>query len=316
MSAMNVYCLDSEFVPRKPILSEKAADWWHVCVMPDLGELNGPDPKRQHVVDHGFIQDENGNWQLWACMRGTAVSRLIYGWEGESIEKGPWEEKGVKVRADKEWGEQKRHGNETAGAPFFVKKDGKYYCLYHSNGFRIMESEDGIHYERVKLENGTNRTDIPGGRDVMVLKVDDTWYSYATVTAPIDPDKPHTRENLTSWVVASTSSDFLHWSDGKIVSKGGKPGSGPVDSESPFVVYMDGYYYLFRSSSMTFKTYVYRSKDPMDFGIDDDSKMVAEYAIKAPELVEYEGQWYISDLHDFQGIRMTKLQWIEDDSAE
>ena len=116
----------------------------------------------------------------------------------------------------------------------------------------------------------------------------------------------------TSYVLASASKDFRTWSPGVIVSQGGRGGSGPVDAESPFVVFLDGYFYLFRASSISFKTFVYRSVDPPAFGINNDSKRIAEFKIKAPEVIRHDNKWYISDLHDFQGIRMTRLRWDED----
>jgi hypothetical protein len=303
-------------IPRRPVISSSPTDWWRICTMPELGELNGAEPQRQHMVDHGFIQDVRGNWQLWACLRGTKISRLIYGWKGESLTCGPWEPTGIKVRASGEWGEQvNRNGMETAGAPFFFRDEGLYYCLYHSGGFRIMNSEDGENFERLRLPDGSNRTGIPGGRDIMLMKKGDLWYAYATVTEPL-PGKEPTRENLTSLVLASTSTDMRNWSEGVTVSRGGIAGQGPVDAESPFVVALDGYYYLFRSSSISFDTFVYRSTDPLDFGINDDSKLVATVPIKAPEIVFHEGEWYISDLHDFQGIRMTHFTWEEDHASD
>ena len=295
-------------IKRVPILSMDKKDWWQICRMPDLKDLNGPIPKKQHIVDHGFIQDKNGNWQLWACMRGTGVSRLIYGWEGKSLEQENWAKKGIKVRADASYGEKIKEGKETAGAPHFMNENGEYQCFYHSAGFRMMTSKDGVNYSRYKLPNGEYKTNIPGGRDVMIMKHEGKYYSYATTTAFI-PGKEKIRKNLSSWVVASVSNDMINWKGNYIVSRGGKPGSGPVDAESPFVVFMDGYFYLFRASSITFKTYVYRSKDPLDFGLEDDSKLIAEYKIKAPELIKHKGQWFISDLHNFQGIRMTKVEW-------
>jgi hypothetical protein len=54
---------------------------------------------------------------------------------------------------------------------------------------------------------------------------------------------------------------------------------------------------------------VYRSEDPLAFGIDDDSGLIASFAIKAPEIVEVDGRWFITDLHDFQGIRISELRW-------
>lgn len=280
--------------------------------MPDLGELNGPNPKRQHVVDHGFIQAENGQWQLWACIRGTAVSRLLYGWRGKSLEAELWEPIGVVARAQREYGEQvgtkDGHVVEAIGAPYFKIIGDTYYCFYHSGGMRAMTSQNGVNYQRADFgENRGNLLFPNGGRDIMIAKFGDLYYAYSTVTTA--DRKCH--------IELRTSPDLLSWSKPKIVSQGGKAGNDHVSAESPFVVEMDGYYYLFRASSMTFLTYVYRSPHPTDFGIEDDKYLIAEFHIKAPELVHHQGQWYISDLHsdlhkgvhNFQGIRIAKLQW-------
>jgi hypothetical protein len=37
--------------------------------------------------------------------------------------------------------------------------------------------------------------------------------------------------------------------------------------------------------------------------------VTAALPIKAPELVLHEGQWYISDLSDFQGDKLARLRW-------
>jgi hypothetical protein len=82
-----------------------------------------------------------------------------------------------------------------------------------------------------------------------------------------------------------------------------------VSAESPFVCQQDGLFYLFRSSSIDFNTYVYASNTPFHFGVNDDSKLVAILPIKAPELVTHNGRTYISDLADFKGIRLRRLEW-------
>lgn len=288
-------------VARVPVVD---GSWRRVCTMPDLGQLNGPDPRKQHVVDHGFVRAADGSWRLWACLRGTAVSRLLYGWSGESLERPPWEPIGIVARAQARFGEQIREQDgkriETMGAPFFMKDGGRYLCFYHSAGIRLMTSSDGATYKRADLGGDRgNLLDRDGGRDVMVLKVGDLYYAYSTVSTT----------DRQGYVILKTSPDLRTWSKTKIVSRGGVAGDGPVSAESPFVVALDGYYYLFRASSITFKTYVYRSTDPADFGIHDDSKLVATLPIKAPELLQDGGQWYISDLADFQGIKLAKMYW-------
>lgn len=270
--------------------------------MPDLGELNGPVARKQNVVDHGFLRLPDGRWKLWACLRGTAVGRLIYGWEGDSLTAGPWRETGIVLRADAASGEPCANGVEQVGAPFFWKTADRTLCFYHGNGIRKLVSRDGDRFERAGL------TGIPGGRDVQILEHGGAYLSYATVTAPDSRES----NRLTSWIVASRSPDLENWEGEVVVSKGGKPGDGPVDCESPFVVFLDGFFYLFRSSSITFLTYVYRSEDPFDFGIDSDAKLIAEFAIKAPELLCVDGRWFLSDLFDFQGIHMTEMQWVEE----
>ncbi|MCB1123409.1 MAG: hypothetical protein KJT03_17790, partial [Verrucomicrobiae bacterium] len=291
--------VDETSIPRVP---EITSDFWRICTMPDLGELNGPNPEKQHIVDHGFMMADNGKWQLWACMRGTAVSRLLYGWEGTSLEKGPWRELGVVARADEKYGEQIREVDgqrtETMGAPFFYKEGNHYYCFYHSAGIRLMDSDDGIHYRRSVNYSGSNLLYPDGGRDVMVLNIDGVYHAYSTIT------ERNAKDELISYVKLKTSTDMRNWGNPKIVCMGGKDGTGAVAFESPYVVYLDGYYYLFRASSTTFKTYVYRSEDPTYFGVNDDSNLIAEFEIKAPEVFQHDGQWYISDLSDFQGIKL------------
>ncbi len=270
-----------------------------ICTMPDLKELNGDNPKGQHIVDHGIIQAKNGKWQLWACLRGVKVGRFLYGWEGDSLESENWRHAGIKMRANSDLGENISENNiEQIGAPFFIKKDEDYFCFYHSNGIRVAKSADGINYDKLI----PNTTSIPGGRDVMIMKDNNLFYSYATTTIKNDDDE------LISFVESATSADLINWSEPKIVSQGGKDGA--VDAESPFVVFVDGYFYLFRTSSITFKTRVYRSEDPESFGINDDSKFVCELDEKILELFEYENQWYTTHIsEDFQSVLLSKINW-------
>jgi beta-fructofuranosidase len=286
-------------VPHTPVIEGES---WRICESPDLDSLNGPDLSKQHVVDHGFIQDATGKWHLWACIRGTRVGRLLYGWEGESLEDGPWTHTGIKARADTTWGEQKGE-QESIQAPYFMQIDGKYYCFYNSVGIRMMTSADGAHYQREKVKDNNNILYEKGGRDVMVMEDDGKYYAYSTVTTVA-------RDGwLWGFVIVRTSTDLNNWGDYTIVSEGGRAGNGPVSAESPFVQKYQGYYYLFRASSVTGTTFVYRSEDPYNFGVNDDSKLVAELPIKAPEIIYHEGQWYISDLADFKGIKLARLQW-------
>ena len=105
----------------------------------------------------------------------------------------------------------------------------------------------------------------------------------------------------------------------KEVAYGGNAGTGGSDAECPFVVRRDdGYFYLFRTSQVNapckycpgVTTYVYASTDPTDFGINDDSKLIAELPIAAPEIHTVNGVDYIARLlESVQGIQVCELRW-------
>ena len=280
--------------------------FWRIGAAPDLGPLNGEPRSKQHVVDHGFVKDEQGDWHLWACIRGTKVGRLLYEWQGESLTDGQlWEQKGVVARASEEWGEQAEEGNEKMQAPYFLKVGDEYYCFYNSAGIRVIVSEDGAHYERERVKGDNNVLYEKGGRDVMVMEDDGVYYAYSTVsTVAADGWRR-------GFVIVRTSKDLLNWSDYTIVSEGGRAGNGAVSAESPFVQRYNDHYYLFRSSSSTGTTFVYRSDTPYDFGVNNDEKLVAELPVWAPEIINEGDQWFISDIADFQGVKLAKLKWVE-----
>lgn len=279
-------------------------EFWRVASAPDLDSLNGDAPDRQHVVDHGFVKDINNNWQLWACIRGTHVGRLFFGWEGTKLSDGEqWREKGIVARASPEWGEQVNNHVEQIQAPFFLRISDTWYCFYNSAGIRVMTSDDGITFERPRLKNGSNILYEQGGRDVMIMMEDSLYYAYSTVSTIAQDGW------LRGFVILRTSENLTNWSDYTIVSEGGRAGNGAVSAESPFVLKYGEYYFLFRSSSSTGTTFVYRSKSPYDFGVNTDEKLIAELPVWAPELIVDEGQWYISDIADFKGVKLAKLKW-------
>ncbi len=257
------------------------------------------------MVDHGFVKDNKGVWHLWACIRGTKVGRLLYGWQGKSLEGELWEQSGIKARADENWGE-KVVPQEQIQAPYFAKINNRYYCFYNSAGIRVMVSEDGATYARHKLKDENNVLYQRGGRDVMILEDNDVYYSYSTISSVAKDDW------LRGFIIVRTSKNLIDWSDYTIVSEGGRAGNGAVSAESPFVQKYRGYYYLFRSSSSTGTVFVYRSENPYNFGVNNDEKLIAELPVWAPEIILENGQWYISDIDDFKGIKLAKLTWIEE----
>jgi hypothetical protein len=168
-----------------------------------------------------------------------------------------------------------------------------------------MTAEDVHNFHRIPLKGAYDNLLYEGdGRDVMVMHHDSLFYSYSTV------NKVSRDGWLSGFIILRTSSDLLHWSDYTIVNEGGVAGNGPVSAESPYVVHFQSHFYLFRTSSITGKCYVYRSETAWIFGVNDDSKLVAILPVKAPEVFMHNDQWYITDLDDFQGIRLYRLNWI------
>lgn len=288
-------------IPHRPYID---SEFWRIVNAPNLDSLNGENPQKQHVIDHGFVKDDQNTWHLWACMRGTKLGRLFYGWKGNSLSGPTLEPAGIVARAASAWGEQVEP--EKIQAPYFLKEDGMYYCFYNSNGIRVMTSENGADYKRAKIKNNSNLLYEQGGRDVMVMVEDDTYYAYSTVSTVAKDGW------LRGFIIVRTSDDLVNWSDYTIVSEGGRAGNGAVSAESPFVQKYKGYYYLFRSSSSTGTCFVYRSTNPYNFGVNNDDKLIAELPVWAPEVIFENNQWYISDIADFQGIKLARLNWMED----
>ena len=59
-------------------------------------------------------------------------------------------------------------------------------------------------------------------------------------------------------------------------------------------------------------TSIYRSKDPLNFGINDDQFHVHTMPLAAPEVILYEGEYYLASLmHSLKGIKIAKMKWVE-----
>jgi beta-fructofuranosidase len=140
----------------------------------------------------------------------------------------------------------------------------------------------------------------------MVLRVGDEWVCYYC--------GHDTEKRRPCKVYARTSDDLLKWSNYREVSWGGfTSGTGFWSTECPFVVFKDGYYYLFRTSEYRppARTHVYCSKDPFDFGLGTDEKLVATLRVAAPEVIQVGDQYYISSVEDLKcGIQIFKMKWM------
>lgn len=125
----------------RPVLD---GDWWLIGPSPDLrGILPGAeqhlaawednDKKGEHnaPVDHHIFRSPDGKWQLWGCVRATAVGRILYRWEADELTDSPWRCTGEIIRCDRQAGEcLNDRTSEQIQSPFFVQQNGLYYLFY------------------------------------------------------------------------------------------------------------------------------------------------------------------------------------------
>ena len=290
-----------------------ASEWWTIAENPDLGEYTSP---KQQPVDYGIWQAKDGTWQLWSCIRHTNCggnTRLFYGWEAQNLTDSIWTPIGIMMEADTTVGE--RLGG--LQAPHVIVKDNLYYMIYGGwDQLCLATSEDGKHFERVINDEGT--TEIFTGpydnsRDAMTILVDGLYHCYYTGHIIGETEK-----NIKAAIFCRTSTDLYNWSEPKMVSGGGSVADMDNwyggDAECPFVVNYNDKFILFRNirygeNNLNVQ---YCSDDPQNFGIDTDSLMVGELPIAAPEVIEYNNEYYIASLKStLDGIKMARLEFVE-----
>jgi hypothetical protein len=280
-------------------------DFWQVAGDPDLGKYTSP---KQQPVDFAIWQAADGTWQLWSCIRSTLApgeTRLLYRWQADKLTDSHWTPMGIAMMADPNFG-------ETEGglqAPYVFKEGSDYYMFYGTwEHIAMAESRDGKTFARQLTAEGKSGMFGEGvganTRDPMVIKIGKLYYVYYTAYP-----------NKHGFDFARTSKDLLHWSEPTKVAYGGSAGDTAYSAECPFVYYhrASGYYYLFRNQfyGQKAKFSVYRSKDPMDFGRDNDRNLVETLPFAAPEIIDFEGQTYIAVLlPTLKGIQIAKLKWV------
>ena len=294
-----------------PLTPKLIGDPWTIATDPDLGPLTTP---KQQPVDFAVWQAADGTWQLWSCVRGTkeqGKTRLFHRWESKNLTDKNWTPKGIALRADPALG-------ETPGglqAPYVFRHADQFWMFYGDwSHLCLATGADGKTFTRHRNPNsdppGRPQFTVAGPvdpnrntRDPMVLRVNGRWHCYYTA---------HPANKCS--VYARTSDDLLNWSEERIVSAGGSAGDNAFSAECPFVVEpAPGHFYLFRTQryGKDAKTTVYHSRDPLDFGVNDDANhLVTTLPVAAPEIFQHDGHWYLASLlRTLKGIQLTRLQW-------
>lgn len=291
-------------------------DPWHITGYPDMGDL-AYDPPEHEAVDHAIWQARDGLWHVLSCIRYTRVGRVLYEWVSDDLERPWWTPLGITMRADRRYGESINDwfGDEWIQAPHVIEHGGQYWMFYGGHNTELGEcqiclatSADGKTWRCHRKNDGFSRVFVGPGdaRDPMIIRAGNEWLCYysSNDTGLRKPNKVYVR----------TSADLLNWSQYREVGWGGFiSGTGPLSAQCPFVVHVDGYYYLFRTSEYysPARTHVYRSTDPLDFGLNSDAKWVQTLRVSASEVVQVGDQWYISSVEDLRGgIQLFKLRWM------
>jgi hypothetical protein len=299
-ASVSGYSADQVLIP------QVSGDFWRIGGEPELGKWTSPN---QQPVDFGIWQAADGTWQLWSCIRSTLAAgktRLFYRWQSNRLTDRDWTPMGIAMMADPNFG-------ETEGglqAPFVFKEGSTYYMFYGEwEHVAMAKSWDGKTFARQLSPAGESGMFGEGPdantRDPMVIKIGGLYYIYYTAYP-----------NGHGFDFARTSTDLLHWGKPTKVAYGGSQGDGKYSAECPFVYHHreSGYFYLLRNQRYgeNAQFSVYRSKDPMDFGKDDDRYLVETMPYAAPEIVDSQGQTYLAVLlPSLKGIQIAKLIWVK-----
>lgn len=329
----------------KPVVE---SEFWEIAPEPDLSTEGlqpqnaqdlAPDlpPGRLQVNqpnDHTIFQSQDGQWHLWACVRRTKAGRVLVHWESKSLNKTNWKRSGEIIRAKKEAGESlvDWYNQEFIQSPYVVENHGTYFMFYggYSTGHNpdsipttnydetenqicLMTSPDGRSWQRYQNEFGYSRVFVgPGAaRDPCIVKFGDLWYCYYC--------GHHDNNRRKGAIYVRTSKDLFSWSDWRIAHFDAESMTDTNEylPESPFVIFKQGYYYLFRTHGPEGGNYVFRSKDPLNFKPDSpDVEFVTHLpALIAPEIIiDQHDKEYITTITDGNryGIRIARLKWITD----
>jgi sucrose-6-phosphate hydrolase SacC (GH32 family) len=319
----------------RPVLD---GEWRLICPSPDLSDQLGPgnapeeqagNKEKNAVVDNHAFQDACGTWHAWACIRATAVGRILYHWKSDDFFASPWQATGEIIRCDRAAGEslEDYHNQEWIQSPYIIREGNTFYMFYggHTTGVGpdgkpaydvddrnecqmcLMTSPDGVTWTRHRDADGFSRVFVGPGevRDPSLIKIGELWYCYYAGYETGDRTRPG--------FYARTSKDLIHWSEPKCIHRDYAYGDGRWNTECPHVVYRDGYYYLLRTVTYyESNTQVFRSEDPLDFGVNDASeKHVGVFPVAAPEIIlGPDGREYVLSVHQPpKGMQICPIRW-------
>ncbi|MBD2867007.1 glycoside hydrolase family protein [Paenibacillus arenilitoris] len=264
--------------------------YYRPAIASDWKLLFKPRKAGRYVNDHSIVRAPNGSWHLFGITSpNTQVNPqheryFVHAW-GDSLKEGLTHEEIVIDHGTRAW------------APGVVKEGSKYYMYYGPSPTRLAISGELHHW----INHDVHLIGSPieaCHRDHMVLKINDyTWVMYATGI-----------KDGYGCISVYVSNDLLSWRFVQYALT--TSGNAPLNSswgatESPYVVFYEGCYYLFITytdcSTETYNdTLVFRSCNPYDFGDyngDNESEIVAAKLFGHASEVFRDpdtGKWYIT----------------------
>lgn len=261
--------------------------------------------------DHAIVKGPDGRWHLlgithpkpddfqpprynpatvheaeWLLFHAVAPPGKLK----EQLQEGAWRD-AAKVLAP---GDRPGEPREIY-APFVVRKDDVFQMVYGPTSMRLATSTDLYDWRPA----GSLFSERGGARDPSVFLHDGRYVMI------------YIADNS---IFARRSRDLQHWDDEPREILRIPPGRAP---ESPSIVEHAGQFYLFYcvydsadeiNGAYDYRTYVYRSPNPLDF---QRAPCVAELKAHAPEIFQDEdGDWFITSVEWPQrGVSIAPLAW-------
>ena len=181
-------------------------------------------------------------------------------------------------------------GESHVWAPHIIRHEGLYYMYYCAGGadnarYRIHLATSPNLYDWQRSPANPLVVDGYDARDPMILRIGAEWVMYYTANST-----PTGGNHLVACV---TSRDLLHWGNKRIVYTDPTVGTYGGPTESPFVVYQDGSYFLFIGSRNSYNdTHVYAGTTPFSFRYEDEVGVIASHALEVVTGVD--GSYYVT----------------------
>lgn len=265
------------------------------------------DPGTRYLNDHTVIKGHDGLWHMFAITGNNPAPGT---WPDPSREDffahatapaltGPWTTRPHVMHVDPGY-----HGEDHVWAPHVISHDGTYYMFYAAGvganaAINLATSTDL--YTWTRLPSGPLFRDGLEARDPMVIRIGTQWVMYYCATERADGGR-HV-------VAYRTSSDLIRWSGRQIAYiDPTHVGNAPSNTESPFVVQRNGWYYLFIGPRGGYTgTDVFRSQDPFRFNLADWAGHVPSHAA---EVVPDGTAWWVTHAGWWQrGLYIGRLNW-------